>query len=323
MKTTSTTCHLVLGAGVIGAGVARRLADSGDQVRLVTRSGGGPERPGIERIAADAADGDQLAELADGAATIFNCANPPYNKWASEWPPLSDAVIASAEASGARLVTMSNLYGYVAGSPPMRATDELDPPTRKGAIRVSTWRAALAAHEAGRIRMSEVRASDFIGPGVGANGHVGDRFVPRLLAGKSVSVLGRSDVEHSWSYVDDVVSTLVAVASDDRALGRAWHVPTGPPLTVEQLAAEFAAVAGTAPVKVKTIPAVVVRAVGVVSPTIRELPEMLYQFERPFVIDATDTTDMFGIVPTPLGDQLRATIDSYRQPGEGDAPTAA
>ena len=271
-------------------------------------------------MAADASDGARLAILADGAATVFNCANPPYPKWADAWPALSNGVIAACETSGARMVTISNLYGYAADSSPMRATDELAPPTRKGAIRAATWNAARAAHEAGRIEMTEVRASDFIGPGVGANGHIGDRFVPRLLAGKSISVLGRPDVAHSWTYVDDVVTTLLAVAQDERALGRAWHVPTGPPLTVEQLVAEFAAVAGVPPVKVKSIPGALLKVGGVFSPMIRELPEMLYQFERPFVIDATDTTETFGIVPTPLDEQLQATIASYRQPVRDTAP---
>jgi nucleoside-diphosphate-sugar epimerase len=314
------TRHVVLGAGVIGSNLARRLAERGEQVRLITRSGSGPGHPGIERVAADAGDVEALSALADGAATIFNCANPPYPKWASAWPSLSNGVIAACERSGARLVTMSNLYGYGADSSPMRATDELAPPTRKGAIRAATWRAALTAHEAGRIKMTEVRASDFIGPGVGANGHIGDRFVPRLLAGKSISVLGRTDVEHSWTYVDDVVTTMLAVAQDDRALGRAWHVPTGPPLTVAQLAAEFAAVADVPPVKVKAIPTALLKVAGIVSPTIRELPEMLYQFERPFVIDATDTTETFGIVPTPLAEQLQATIASYRLPEHDAVP---
>ena len=314
------TQHVVLGAGVIGSGVARRLADQGERVRLITRSGSGPDHPGIERRAADASDAAQLAALAAGAATIFNCANPPYPKWARAWPPLSNGVIAASEASGARLITMSNLYGYAADSSPMRATDELAPPTRKGAIRAATWHEALAAHEAGRIEMTEVRASDFIGPGVGANGHVGDRFVPRVLAGKSISVLGRADVPHSWSYVDDVMTTLVTVAHDDRALGRAWHVPTGPPLTAAQLADEFATAADVEHVKVKAIPAALLKAVGVFSPMMRELPEMLYQFERPFVIDATDTTDTFGIIPTPLAEQLRATIASYRLPGRDAVP---
>ncbi len=303
--------YVVVGAGVIGSGVARRLADGGASVRLVTRSGSGPDHPGVECVAADASDAAQLGELAKGAGAIFNCANPPYSKWAEQWPALAAGTIGAAESSGARLVTMSNLYGYAADASPMRATDELDPPTRKGTIRAATWHEALAAHTAGRIRTTEVRASDFIGPGVGANGHVGDRFVPRLLAGKSVSVLGRSDVEHSWTYVDDVVTTLVAVAGDDQALGRAWHVPTHAPLTLEQLVVEFAAVAGVAPVKVKTLPTALLRLVGVFSPMVRELPEMVYQFERPFVIDASDTTEVFGIEPTPLPEQLHATIESY------------
>ena len=169
--------------------------------------------------------------------------------------------------------------------------------------------------------MTEVRASDFIGPGVGANGHIGDRFVPRLLAGKSISVLGRPDVEHSWTYVDDVVTTLLAVAQDERALGRAWHVPTGPALTVEQLVAEFAAVAGVPPVKVKSIPVAMLKVGGVFSPMIRELPEMLYQFERPFVIDATDTIETFGIVPTPLDEQLRRPLPRIGSPTDSALAT--
>ena len=212
--------HLVLGAGAIGSRLATELARAGSTVCVVTRSGSGPDHPNIERIAADVGDRPRLAELAEGCTTVFNCGNPPYPKWAEQWPPMTDSIIAACAHSGSRLVTLSNLYGYAADSSPMRATDELAPPTRKGAIRVATWRAALDAHEAGRITMTEVRASDFIGPGVGANGHVGDRFVPRLLSGKGVSVLGRPDVEHSWSYVADVVVTLIAVARDDRALGR-------------------------------------------------------------------------------------------------------
>ena len=319
--TNSSDRHLVLGAGAIGFRLATELAQRGGTVRIVTRSGNGPEHPNVERIASDVSDTPRLVQLAQGFETVFNCVNPPYPKWATQWPSLTDAIIAACAASGARLVTLSNLYGYAADSSPMRATDELAPPTRKGAIRVATWRAALDAHEAGRISMTEVRASDFIGPGVGANGHVGDRFVPRVRAEKPIWVLGRSDVEHSWSYVDDVVATLIAAADDPRALGRAWHVPTGPPLSFQRLAAEFAAVAGTEPVAVKSVPNTLLRAIGVVSPMMRELPEMRYQFDRPFVIDASDTTDAFGITPTPLHDQLRATINAYREVGQ--PPTGA
>ena len=321
MSTTNHVRHLVLGAGAIGSRLTTELAQAGSTVRVVTRSGSGPDHPNVERIVADVSDRSRLADIAHGCAVVFNCVNPPYPKWAEQWPPMTDSIIAACEHSGARLVTLSNLYGYAADSSPMRATDELAPPSRKGAIRAATWRAALDAHEAGRISMTEVRASDFIGPGVGGNGHVGDRFVPRILSGKSVSVLGRPDVEHSWTYVADVVATMIAVACDDRALGRAWHVPTGPPLSFEQLAAELAAVGGTEPVKVRSLPNALVKAAGILSPLMRELPEMRYQFDRPFVIDAADTTETFGIVPTPLDEQLRATIVSYRSTDQ--LPTGA
>lgn len=57
--------QLVIGAGAVGTATARLLADQSEQVRMVTRSGGGPEHPTIERVAADATDGDALSKLAD------------------------------------------------------------------------------------------------------------------------------------------------------------------------------------------------------------------------------------------------------------------
>lgn len=304
--------HVIVGAGAVGTGTAHALIGRGEKVRMVTRSGSGPDHPAVERIAADAADRARMIELAADALAIHNCANPPYHKWASDWPPLAESLLATAEATGARLVTMSNLYGYAAGSSPMQATDPLDPPTRKGAIRSAMWHQALAAHEAGRIQATEVRASDYFGPGLGDTAHLGDRFVPRVMSGKPPAVLGATDVAHSWTYIDDVGEMMALAATDERALGRAWHVPTVEPRTVEEMAAAIAAAAGVAAPRVRTLPTALIRLAGLVSPMMRELPEMLYQFTEPFVIDATDTTAVFGMEATPLARQIEATINSYR-----------
>lgn len=315
--------HVVVGAGAVGSGVASRLAAAGHTVKIVTRSGAGPEAPGIEHIAADAGDQRRLAEIADGAHAIYNCANPPYHRWAADWPPLAAALLGGAEASGARLVTMSNLYGAAANSSPMGATDPLDPPSRKGAIRAQMWADALAAHDAGRVRVTEVRASDFFGPGIGDNGHFGDRAIPKLLAGKPMSVIGRTDMAHSWSYIDDVCATLVVAGTDDRALGRAWHVPTGPAMTSQALASAISRAAGQGETKVKTIPTALLKVAGVFSKQIRELPEMTYQFTAPFVIDGTDTTATFDLEATPLDQQIESTIASYRETSSSRPVVAA
>lgn len=308
----SPTTHLVVGAGATGAATARVLADQGDAVRLVSRSGSGPIHPRIERVAADANDRTALSSLAEGVATITNCANPAYTEWHTAWPPLAASILAAAESSGAVLVTLSNLYAYAPPTRPMRATDPLDPPTDKGEIRAAMWRDALAAHEAGRIRATEARASDFIGPGVGKNGHLGDRVVPRVLSGKNVSVLGDPDAPHSWTAIHDVARTLAALGADERAWGRPWHVPTAPPQSSRAMVNRMAELAGVEPVQVRSVPRIALAAAALVSADMREIRKVAYQFERPFVIDAAETTAVFGIEPTPRDDTLRATIDSYR-----------
>ncbi len=308
---TSTT-HVVIGAGPTGTATARLLAATGDRVKVITRSGSGPTEPGIERVAADASDAARLRSLARGAATIFNCANPPfYGRWSSEWPPLAASLLGAAEAAGAGLVMVGNLYGYAPPSRPMRATDPLEPVTDVGRIRAQMWHDAVAAHDAGRVRVTEARASDFIGPGLGKNAHMGDRVVPRLLRGKSVTLLGRVDVDHSWTAIDDVAETLVTLARDERSWGRAWHVPTVAPITQRDLVHRMCALAGVEPVKVSTIPSVVVRAAGLFVPTMREVHGVDYQFRSPFVIDSAETTATFDITPTPLDKTLMAALTHY------------
>jgi nucleoside-diphosphate-sugar epimerase len=312
--------HVIVGAGPIGSGTALRLADAGHRVIVVTRSGSGPEHPSIELVVADASDQARLTEIASGAHAIYNCANPPYHRWATDWPPLAASLLGAAETTGARLVTMSNLYMYAADSSPMRSSDPLDPPSKKGAIRVQMWSEALGAHEAARVRVTEARASDYFGPGLGQNGHFGDRVIPKLIAGKSVSVIGRSDVPHSWSYVGDVCDTLVALGTDDRALGRAWHVPTLPTMSAQQLADAVSRVAGHDAATVKTMPNLLLKLAGVFSKPIRELGEMMYQFTAPFEVDSSDTTAIFGLEATPLSVQIDTTIASY---GVSDKQVAA
>ncbi|MEM7322093.1 MAG: NAD-dependent epimerase/dehydratase family protein [Actinomycetota bacterium] len=311
--------HTIIGAGAVGSGTALLLADAGHEVVIVTRSGSGPDHPGITKVAADATDADRLTTVADGSATIYNCANPPaYHRWAEQWPPLATAILTAAARTGSRLVTMGNLYGYAAGSSPMRATDPLDPPTANGKIRVRMWEEALAAHRAGRVRVTEVRASDYFGPGLGDTAHLADRFVPRILAGKTAQVLGDPDAPHSWSYLGDVCRTLAAVGMDERADGRAWHVPTLPPRSARQMADALAGAAGLDGGKVTRMPRSALRLASLFVPLLRALLTMTYQFDEPFIIDATDTTETFGLKPTPLDEQLRETLESY-----GAAPVTA
>lgn len=317
-NTGSRDLHVVIGAGPIGSGIARDLAGRGHRVRVITRSGTGPASTGAELVAADASDATAMIGLTEGAAAIYNCANPPYHRWPELWPPIAAALLGAAER-GAVLVTIANLYGYGPASRsqgtagydlahPMTEATPLAAAGRKGRVRAQIWRDALAAHEAGRVRVVEVRASDYAGPG--AASVLGDRVVPNVLRGRGVSVLGRTDRLHTWTYTCDVVRLAVVGAVDARAWGRAWHTPSGPARTQREAIDDLASAGGLAPVPVRAVPAAVLRLAGLFLPLMRELRETRYQFSEDFVMDSAAAQQVFGLQPTPwaavLGDLLRS-----------------
>ncbi|MGR4881191.1 NAD-dependent epimerase/dehydratase family protein [Streptomyces sp. LARHCF249] len=304
--------HVVVGFGPAGAATARLLAEQGHAVRVVTASGRTPE-PGIEHVALDARDSERLTEAAKGAAALYSCAAPPYHRWAGAWPPLSASACAAAEATGAVLVMLGNLYGYGPVAGPLTEGLPLAATGPKGRVRAAAWEQARTLHEQGRIRAVEVRASDFFGPGVTEGGHLAARVVPPLLRGKPVSTLGNPDAPHSWTYLPDVARALVEVAGEERAWGRAWHVPTEPARSVREMVDRLAAQAGTAPVAVRRLPPAVLAVASVFSPLLRELKEIRYQFDRPFVVDSSAYEAAFTVRATPLDQQVKATLDWWRE----------
>ncbi|QKV96301.1 NAD-dependent epimerase/dehydratase family protein [Streptomyces sp. NA02950] len=303
---------VVIGYGPAGAATARLLVEQGHSVRVITRSGRSPE-PGIEHVASDATDSGRLSAAAEGAAAIYGCAAPPYHRWASGWPPLASSMCAAAEATGAVLVMLGNLYGYGPVDGPMTEELPLAATGPKGRVRAAVWEQARALHEQGRITAVEVRASDFFGPGVTDGGHLAARVMPRLLRGRPVSTLGDPDAPHSWTYLPDVARALVEVAGEERAWGRAWHVPTEPALSVREMVDRLAAQAGTGPVAVRRLPPAVLGVAGLFSPLIRELKEIQYQFDRPFVMDASTYEAAFAVRATAVDAQVKATVDWWRE----------
>jgi len=293
--------HVIVGAGAVGSAVAELLAERGEHVRVISRRGTGPEHPAIERVAADATDAERLTELSAGAAALYNCANPRYHQWFTDWPPLAAALLTAAERSGAVLAAMSNLYGYGPVDGPIGQKTPLAATHPKLRLRAQMWQDALEAHQAGRIRATEVRASDYIEQ----NSLLSTAIGKPLLAGSRAYSPWPLDVPHSWTSIGDSARALVTVAADERSLGQAWLVPTGPALTVRQLATRFAEVNGAPAAKLTAIPYPVMWTAGVFSPLIKELRTTRYQFTAPFVVDSSATTQMFGLRPTPLDDALR------------------
>ncbi len=303
--------HLVVGAGPVGRNVAALLAERGERVTVVTRSGRRTGVDGVAHLALDASDADALARAAEGAVALYNCANPSdYTTWDRVWPPLAASLLTAAERSGAVYAVTGNLYPYGPVDGPM--TEDLpDAATdHKGRLRARMWADAKAAHDAGRVRAVEVRSSDFVGPGIDRNsGHL-TRVLPSALHGRRVTMIGRTDQPHTFTDVRDAARTLVAAAADPGAHGRVWHTPSNPARTQEQALTDVLAAAGRPPVRVFGLRGPALGALGLVSPLLREIRELSYQFERPYVLDGSAARERFGIEPTGWDEVCRATVEA-------------
>lgn len=306
--------HVVAGAGPVGHTVATRLAERGHRIRVLTRSGSGPDHPNIDRRRVDVTDRDALADaLRDDTAVavaVHMCIHGSAYRadvWERELPGAEAAVLDAAGAIGAVVVFPESLYSYRDTTDVMTEDSPRDASGGKRGVRTRLL-AARAAHATDTV---SVVASDFFGPHV-RNAHAGERMVPVVLADRTVRVLGSPDVPHSFTYVPDLADAMIAAAARPDVWNRVLHAPTAPAPTQREMATAYATAAGMPAAKVGVIPSWVVRAGGVVSRDMRELAEMLYQFTDPFVMDSTATENTLGLAPTPLPDAAAETVRWWR-----------
>ena len=303
--------HVVLGTGPLGLAVARRLAAGGNRVRAVNRGGRADVTEGVEVTAANVAEADDMKRACDGAAVVYHCANPPYTKWPQLHPPLMEAIIEGAASAGAKLVFGDNLYAYgpvdgpIAENLPYRAQGP------NGRTRARIAEALMAAHQAGKVRASIGRGSDFFGPHARVS-IVGDRVFARALAGKPAQVLGEPDEPHTVTYIEDFAGALVTLGEREEALGEVWHVPNSETVAMRRFVEMVFQEAGHPP-RLRAAPSWGIGLGGLFSPTLRTVREQLYQSERPWVVESTKFERAFGWQATPLPEAIRATIAWFKR----------
>jgi nucleoside-diphosphate-sugar epimerase len=171
--------------------------------------------------------------------------------------------------------------------------------------------ALLKARAASATDTVSVAASDFFGPRV-LGAHAGERMLKPVLAGRSLMVVGSADQPHSFTYVPDLAAAMVRAAQTPSAWNRVWHAPTGPAITQRQLATAFTEAGGVPAPKIGAVPGWLLRTMGLFSSGTRELAEMLYQFELPFVMDSRASEAGLGLHPTPLPEAAAATVAWWR-----------
>lgn len=301
-----TAVHVVTGAGPVGSTIAQQLAEAGQHVLVLTRSGSGPTHPLVERRVVDVARPGALDSALDGAVAVHHCIHASRydaRTWRAELPAAERLVLDAAGRAGAVVVFPESLYSYGPVDGPITETTPRTAATGKPGVRTEL----LAQRDASATATVSVAASDFYGP-LARTAHLGERLVPTVLAGRTVRPVGDPDQPHSFTYVPDLAAAMIIAAGRPDLWNTFLHAPTAAPVTQRQAIAAVAAAAGVAVPKVAPVPSWVFSTLGVVSAPMREVAEMMYMFTAPFVVDSTASEHRLGLSPTPFAEGIAATV---------------
>ena len=305
--------HVVLGTGAIGRAVMEELIKRGEPVRMVNRSGQMDDVPaGVEVVASDLYDQAKVKEVTRDAKVVYQASQPRYNEWPEKFPLLQKSIIDGLTGSGAKLVIVENLYMYGdTNGKPMTEDTPHNAHTRKGRVRGEISRAAFNAHNDGRVPVTSARGGNFFGPW-GMDSTMGARAFYPLLRGKPAQLIGHTDLPHSHTYVKDFSMALVILGEREEADGQAWHVPNDmPKLTQGELVRMFAEEAGVEP-KISGMGKFMMTIGGLFIPEAKETVEMMYEFDKPFIVDSSKFEKAFGMKATPTREAIRETVNWYK-----------
>ena len=307
--TDTPDSHVVLGAsGGAGNAIVHALHDAGLSVRAVNRAGDADVPEPVERMAADITSRDGVRRALSGADVVYLAAQPPYDRWLAEFPPMLARVI-DAVPDGAKLVMVDNLYGYGPGASPITETSPQNATDTKGRVRRSMAQTLEKTHRSGRIRVAIGRASDYIGPGP-ARSAITALAIDPVSTGGRLRWTATLDAPHSVAYLPDIGRAYVLLGTRDEADGRVWILPHAPAVTGR----EFLAMVNAAlpqPLKTGVISTTMLRLAAPFNRDSREILDIVYQWSEPFVADHSAFDEAFGPFPlTPLEDAVGETVQA-------------
>jgi nucleoside-diphosphate-sugar epimerase len=303
--------NVIFGTGPLGKAVMKALLKRGKRVRMVNRSGSAGVPPEVEVVAGDASNRVFTRQVTSGAEVVFQCAQPAYHEWAEKFPSFQASILDGVAANGAKFIVAENLYMYGMVKGPIHEGLPYAATTRKGKVRAEMSAALLEAHRSGKVHAAIARGADFYGPEV-LESSLGERAFGAAVRGKAASLVGRLDLPHTYTYIQDFGEAMAILSEREEALGQAWHVPNPPTLSQRELMTMFFEQIDR-PARMSGMGRAMMSLGGLFIVGARETVEMMYEFENPFVVDSSRFTRAFGDLATPHTTAMKTTAAWYRE----------
>jgi len=291
---------VIIGYGAVGRATAAALVARGESVRIAQRSRPAALPAGAAFRACDTLDAASVRAAVNGAGQVVLAVGFAYDRkvWRRVWIPTMTNVIEACAATGARLVFVDNLYQL---GPQRTPRTEDMPLTRRGAkpaILTAVTRLWMDAAATGRVKVAALRCTDFYGPGVPVS-HIGSTGFGALARGKPALLLAPPDTPHDFAYVPDIARAVVSLLdAPDDAYGQVWNMPCAPTRTPREILAMGAAALGAKP-KITAVPLWLLPILGLFSTFMREVADVGFTWDRPYVVDGSKFKARFWSDVTP------------------------
>ncbi len=302
----------ILGAnGTIGSLLARELAVYTNRIRLVSRNPVAVN-PSDELFPADLSDPDIVEKAIAGSEVVYLLVGFDYKLtvWQEKWPRLMRSVIDACIRHQAKLVFFDNVYLYDVGAiGHMTEESPINPPSQKGAVRSRIAGMLMEEVKAGKLQGLIARSADFYGPR-NEKSFLIEVVYKNFRKGKKANWFMNADKIHSFTYTPDAAKATALLGNTADAWNQVWHLPTDPArITGRQMISLFA-LEMKQPDKVMVMPMWLLRVLGLFMPLMREMPEMMYQYDRDYFFDSAKFQQRFGIHPTTYENGVKATIEA-------------
>lgn len=303
----------ILGAGgTIGVELARLLPQYTDKVRLVSRT---PQKVmgNEELLSADLTKPGDAMKAVEGSTVVYLTVGLPYfaKVWRKDWPVLMTNVIAACKQHNSKLVFFDNIYMY---DPKyldyMDENTPIKPASKKGKVRAEIAQMLMDEVAKGKLTALIARSADFYGPGLQKSGMVRELVFEKLAAGEKANWMCAFHYKHSFTYTPDAAKATALLGNTDDAYNQVWHLPTAynPPTGKEWI--EMIAHEMNVKPKIQLATILIVRAMGLFAPLMKEMVEMMYQYDRHYVFISKKFEDRFYSKPTPYLEGIKQIVQS-------------
>jgi nucleoside-diphosphate-sugar epimerase len=304
----------ILGTGQLGIAVMEALLQNNpnEAILLVNRQGklATAIPANVQLMAADVTNKNEMEAIALQSEVIFSCTDVPYQLWKDFYPATAEALAYALSETNTKLVFADNLYSYgnVAGKE-MNEQMPHSAKTKKGKIRAGVINTLLYSGQEFSNRVAFVKAADFIGPRI-HKGIFGTDFLHNVYMGKTVRLFGNIDLPHTFTYIKDFALAMINVGTANDTFGQLWHVPNAPALSLDKWLHLFEVITAKK-IKKTLTPKFVIRIAGLFNSFIKELYEMAYQFEYPYLVNHDKYVSRFGNHATYPSEIVKETIEWY------------